>query len=797
MATLKAPFNFVPLPRKVFFPGWANQISQDIPFKDGVSGIIHLKITAKNPIFIRNGHTRDDHDNQTDTYKSFSKSPDGRFFIPATSLKGCIRSVLEIMSFGKMTQVKDESFGIRDLSTGPDGNFYRDKIKPANIHCGWMKETDGGDYSLLDCGLPWRISDEELDSKYGCGLVDFVTKGNFKEDQTRTAFYKYDLCKDLPAEGKFSPDYDLRSKLKAGDRQFVKYDPEGKAGEVVFTGQPGNRQESHKKVSDGHFKMEGKFYEFVFPIVQGMWKKIPEEVVDTFISIHQNSVDYKDFRKKQLDQGKRIPVFFMYDEKGEVDSIGLAYMYRYPAYNSVKFNGIPKELLSPQPDLAECIFGYTTKACSLKGRVHFGNAFALSAAELPEQTLILSTPHPSYYPLYLGSGQTWNSKDVTIAGRKRYPVRNQLENNQGTADMEAKMRPLDKGTVFEGEVRFFNLKPEELGALLAAITFDNHAECFHNVGAGKPLGYGKVKIDCDYPDKEQYISDFENLLFEKLQVRLRDEVSMQELFAMAKGIPEGRDSEFTYMKMDMDRSRNQFLQGKKAYKDGEQLGLFTQILNHSVSRSVYQGNVPANASRPNRDSLKELENQKKKIKFENLSKECKQLFAQEKYDQVIDLATEIGTLDVTFFDSELDQVINQAKRILEERQRGKIQEEKLKATQFENESKRLHDLALGYHTWINELCSSDSFKAGEYKVDKFKTLDGKTNSWLKKKGQTELDAQEKDDFEEAVYRLAAKPDKKEKKGWTNENSFIWKECRRFLGTDRANRLFLNILKLFK
>ena len=99
---MKAPFNFVPLNNKVFFPDWASQISHDIPFEDGESGTIELELTAMTPIFVRNGHTQKDADEKNENYTSFSKDTDGRYFIPATSIKGMIRNVLEIMSFGKM-----------------------------------------------------------------------------------------------------------------------------------------------------------------------------------------------------------------------------------------------------------------------------------------------------------------------------------------------------------------------------------------------------------------------------------------------------------------------------------------------------------------------------------------------------------------------------------------------------------------------------------------------------------------------------------------------------------------------
>ena len=69
---IKAPFNFVPLSDKVYFPDWADKISHDVPFEDGLSGTIELKITAQTPIFVRNGHTKEDAEAKNDKYKSFA-----------------------------------------------------------------------------------------------------------------------------------------------------------------------------------------------------------------------------------------------------------------------------------------------------------------------------------------------------------------------------------------------------------------------------------------------------------------------------------------------------------------------------------------------------------------------------------------------------------------------------------------------------------------------------------------------------------------------------------------------------
>ena len=76
--SVKAPYNFVPLPEDVFFPQWADYISHDIPFKDGLDGTIELTITAQTPVFIRNGYASRGIDN------TFCHTPDGKYFIPAT-----------------------------------------------------------------------------------------------------------------------------------------------------------------------------------------------------------------------------------------------------------------------------------------------------------------------------------------------------------------------------------------------------------------------------------------------------------------------------------------------------------------------------------------------------------------------------------------------------------------------------------------------------------------------------------------------------------------------------------------
>ena len=646
MSKIKAPFNFVPLSDNgVFFPEWADKISQDVPFSDSVSGTIELEITAKTPIFVRNGHTKDDSRDKTDKYKSFSKTPDGQYFIPSTSIKGCIRNVFEIMSFGKMTRINNVRFSIRNLtSKTPDNNFYKEKIKPENIHCGWLWQ-DNGKYYIDDCGLPWRISAEELDGKFGCGLEKFDKHGDFKDEKNRTALKKYELFESAHLISRFSSDENLRASHKNGSRQFVRFDASGDEGEIVFTGQPGIRKLGNRRNKKGELIWTGKYYEFVFPSkILKSRVEVDHSVIEEFQSIYKNSPDYKDFRKAQFNGGDKIPVFFSYQDD-KIDSIGLSYMYKYPTYNSVRSAMRKDDVEDSRMDLAECVFGEIENEHQLRGRVQFCPAFVSGEAkELGEKSLVLSSPHPSYYPLYLGNGQTWNSEKIRIAGWKRCPVRNHLmESPKGTGDMVNIIKPLSEGTVFKGKLHFHNLRKVELGALLSAILFHGEADCFHNIGSAKSLGYGKIKVDikslitgeCD--DIKEYLDCYEDEMNRHVP-SWRQDKSILELFSMAKGIPEGREQDFSYMHMDTDCKENEFIDGRVEYSNGEQLGTFTQIIAGNVPSFKFVGNVSARKQRENFEK-QEQEKKEKEEKYKKQEQEKKE--KEEKYKKQLSKGKEL------------------------------------------------------------------------------------------------------------------------------------------------------------
>lgn len=602
---IKAPYNFVPLENKAFYPSWANHISQDIPFEDGVSGSIEYTIEAKTPIFVRNGYTDREHPDST-----FSKTHDGKFFIPGTSIKGEIRNVLEILSFGKMTQVQDARFGIRDLSNNPEGRFYRQKTQ--NVHCGWLYKRltkDGSEeYLINDCGTPGRIAPEVIDEHYGTALAAFGQNlalnrqyaDNDDEEKLRSAYNKYENILNISLENQ-----DIEKRLSGTfstvpdnyNRIIADFSLNGKKGCIVVTGQPSKRDPESRR---------GKYYEFVFfESNTNEDEKVESQIIDDFITIHKNNYDYKNIWKRYLNEGKRVPVFFMRrnGDDGPIDAIGLAYMFRFPTANFIK-GAIPIELQSNRrKDLAECIFGTAKESLKqLKGRVNISHAFACGTTNKCNiVTTVLGSPKPSYGPLYASSG-TWNDANAQIKGRKRYPVRTTLlPPNEGTDAQTCKFIPLDQGTSFKSRITFHNLKECELGALIAALTFNGHPDCCHSIGEAKPLGYGKAKISIDklsvisikdifaktddptQQETDYYFNKFKDVMTENIGTGWENSNSIRELCAMARGIDKEFNNNFSYMRMSTNRNENEFALNRTV--NNENLPLFSDILKPKTNKT--------------------------------------------------------------------------------------------------------------------------------------------------------------------------------------------------------------------
>lgn len=144
---------------------------------------------------------------------------------------------------------------------------------------------------------------------------------------------------------------------------------------------------------------------------------------------------------------------------------------------------------------------------ALKGRVAFKWAAHCGGPSEANQEItgVFAQPRPSFYPFYLTDGNdigSYDSSESRLAGRKRYPrsreTRNLSKGNENERTL-TRLRFLPQDTAFRGRIRFHNLHPVELGALLWSLTFGKPGEHYwHAIGRAKAYGHGSLSVMVDF-----------------------------------------------------------------------------------------------------------------------------------------------------------------------------------------------------------------------------------------------------------------------------------------------------------
>lgn len=582
---IKAPYNFVPLAQKIIFPEWAENVSIDRPFQDGISGTIDVRYTAQTPLFIGNGK------GENNTATANYKSANGKYAIPGSSLRGMLRNVIEIASFGKFNRVSDAALSVRDL-TPPAKRIYLSHFMNKSIKGGWLV-NENSEWVLYPVAY-YRVEDTDVEKCYNLNPDSLSKREEFEQ---RVRHLNNDVRVFFAANA-------IVTRIKK--TEF----PTSKKGYTVLTGNPGG-----KKHLDFVFEDKGK-------------KRM---VVDqaTILQFKQANASKAADQKRGLDLTKKlsdcmkvkypgIPVFYLPKADETPDSLGLSMMYRLPYKNTLHdaINNSSENNFSGKMDLAECIFGRISnkKNMSLRGRVQFEDAVAKNAEPDKMVDTILGNPKPTFYPNYIeqygdkSEYKTLMDDDVRLRGWKRYPVKNAvnpIKVGKDQINVASRFTPLKKGSVFEGKIHFHNLKKEELGALLWAITWGGNANLSHAVGMGKPYGYGQIKADIsslsylendsdgnEYKDSSAeerggWTDSFAGYM-EKQVPGWKTSLQLKELKAMAEPKnAERRGWDLSHMSLKDENRKNQFVESKK---EKTFLAHYSEDNQESHLRQDYQGN---------------------------------------------------------------------------------------------------------------------------------------------------------------------------------------------------------------
>jgi len=172
---ISAPYNFVPLSDRVFLPDWSQQVSHDIPFKDGLSGELHYTLTAETPLLVGGRQTRanNDHPGEVTPFRL----PDGSYAIPGSSMKGLLRSVVEIAAFGRMNKVDDVRPGLRDISTAD--TVYAQRIR-GQVKTGFLRRRADGVQEIVPCQM-LRLNHRDLETALGVPSPIFPARQSVKD----------------------------------------------------------------------------------------------------------------------------------------------------------------------------------------------------------------------------------------------------------------------------------------------------------------------------------------------------------------------------------------------------------------------------------------------------------------------------------------------------------------------------------------------------------------------------------------------------------------------------------------
>lgn len=537
-----APYNFISLNEQVISISSEELPDRSLWYDDRKSGVINCTLCTESPVFVAGS--------QEGSTEFFHHGDPERPVIPGSSLRGMLRTIVEIISFSKLQPITDKKLFFRDIrdqqyqprfvgrigySTASTGTLPSGTpIYGVNVKAGILHHNTRDGYSLEQCEMArvWR-----KDLQKDLSLPDYGPKALFVRHGNRVfpnpMYQGLSITVDVdpvadhpfPAQPRRHPNLYLRFRKVTG----VSSSPSTRKsvdGRLVITGD-----------------MQNKKMEFVF-LPTGTFHPDPGghlyDIVERFES-HDQITEWQEkaFPKDQPARNSRRmdgalydgePVFYLEDDAtGELEFIGRAQLFRLP------FGYPPSELRYPDHkdaaglDFAEVLFGFVDKPIAgqsdkkwtAASRVSVTDAKLTSKLEEsvwldPEHpafhTHILSSPKPSAYAHYLvqpdpNSSQRFTlsnhrQADAVIRGHKLYWHQTKTDGdnsvplgvqelrtqpNPNNPEQHPQIKPIRSGLEFAFQVHFENLTKAELGALLWAIELPGSEHSMYR----HKLGMGK------------------------------------------------------------------------------------------------------------------------------------------------------------------------------------------------------------------------------------------------------------------------------------------------------------------
>lgn len=651
-----APYNFIDFPRR-----WIarydsfDQLPPHDRYGDGLlSGSIELEWEAETPVFV--GHKGQG---------GFFRSHQG-FAIPGSSVRGMIRSHVQVLGMcNYRDDIEDQWFLYRDMASQNQKlqEQYRASLGlashnkqvaqqqergalPEKLKAGYVEKGEDGKYYIFPAqqdekgAQMYRVSERHLK---GMKLPPDKVKLMYKKE-----FWEKNIKELTPQD--INKEYD-----KDGYRPYYvpicyTMDPaKGKIGKIMMH----DANSAEGKMHEGYLLSSGYMYAGTDPrtgqtkpgklthyIIRAAEENTPGQAIDkAYVDAYNTDLVRKKYKgNEKLDReyefyhlpaetGKRKPIFYV-ETAGEITYFGFTPYLRI-FYDHSVHQGIPQAFREGDKlDYCKSLFGFSAYPSSsagesaesdgaqaYKSRISFEDMQAVGEpCEMEPIRLILAEPKATAYPLYIkqpdasqtGELATYNDPDFSIRGMKRYwlkkeehPEKSGKKNDKITSCL----RPLPKGTCFQGRIHFFNLAEDELGLLLWAIMLEPESKV--QIGKGKPYGYGRMKLKrekvilqienlaakygmrlsfaADYLkpcSPEKYIQAYWEYVQEKYQIDIRQEPHVQSFFKMVNTVLP--NEQVRYMEIAGEGKNNE-------YKDLHPLSPVEDVIEGKVARRVKVG----------------------------------------------------------------------------------------------------------------------------------------------------------------------------------------------------------------
>lgn len=547
--TARAPYNFVALPEQTveaLRPPWGDRYHTE----KRLTGHIDCTLTTESPLYVRAALNREEYEAQSqrqgkkrglqdDKTEFFYIDPETKQpVIPGSSLRGMLRTLMEIVAYAKLEFVSDESLVYRSMDPTSHGLHYRERLVKFDgteqnergrqvrlytplMKAGYIHRTQDGNWQIQ----PAREIGGTTYARIGHRDLGRLERDLSPVPGCRNASWVY-----------FQPDAFDYKDVRGGFLRIKKA--------RVLRASATERKGLLKGTVIRSGPMPTKRSEAVIYPVDDTAKSIP--VSDEMAEIYRAQISQEQEQLLGLDGvlNDGQPVFYL-KEKGELTFFGHTMMMRlpYPDEHTPK-DFIPEELRdATHTDLAEAIFGYVgEKKLQERQQAWAGRVFVHDAhlqtgqsdwqlQEEPITPKTLGSPKPTTFQHYLvqrnpdpfQAGRTRDGRpryrkelsdytaqpgvDSVIRGHKLYWHRGNVSAAQIDEDQEkikppeedtqhTQIRPVRSGVSFAFSIRFENLSQVELGALLWVLTLpgEDGKEYRHKLGMGKPLGMGSVHL---------------------------------------------------------------------------------------------------------------------------------------------------------------------------------------------------------------------------------------------------------------------------------------------------------------